>query len=98
MMKISMTQRDELFAAGYAARKAERPRATATCITFNGILKDFAGFDVKTFQALCLEWYEGFDACTDEIIADMFEGDEYFLAKVVSSKQNREARLARLGE
>jgi hypothetical protein len=98
MMPITMSQRDALFEAGYAARKAERPRATATCVKFAEIMKEFPGFDLKTFEVLCHEWYEGFDAYTDDIIAATFDDDEFFLAKTVAKKQKRAARLAHAGE
>ena len=98
MMNISVEVRNALYLAGRIARMAEMPRATASDLRFAEIaFKDNARPDTKTFHVLCDEWYEGFDHETDDIIAKMFEDDEYFLAKVVTNKQAREARLMRMG-
>lgn len=98
MKEFSLALRDALFDAGYAARKAEKVRASACCDTFMKLVNSQGIMEPREFNELCWEWYEGFTACEDEIVAKIFEDDEYFLAKVVSNKQLREARLARLGE
>jgi hypothetical protein len=98
-MKISVETREALYVAGRVARCAAMPRATATCVKFAEVaFTEFPRPDVKTFKILCDEWYEGYDAYADEVVADLFKDDEFFLAKIVSNKQRREARLARLGE
>ena len=98
MTALTMNQCDALFEAGYSARKAERTRATATCTTFMKISNSNGILSTKEFTEFCNEWYAGFDACTDDIVAELFEDDEYFLAKVVANKQNRAARRQRAGE
>ena len=98
MMKISVETREALYLAGRVARCAAMPRATASDTKFAEIaFKDNPRPDTKSFMAMCHEWYEGYDAYADEVVAELFKDDEYFLAKVVSNKQLREARLARLG-
>jgi hypothetical protein len=97
MKEFTLALRDALFDAGYAARKAEKPRASACCDTFMKLVNSQGILEPREFNELCWEWYEGYTACEDEIVAKIFDDDEYFQAKVTSNRRTREARLSALG-
>ena len=97
MKEFSLALRDALFDAGYAARKAEKVRASACCDTFMKLVNSQGIMEPREFNELCWEWYEGYTACEDEIVAKIFDDDTYFKGKVAANSRNRAERLLALG-